>query len=46
MATISKVVSKVTHVTPLSSYSDKTNKWEGSDPMDIEDENTARSPKR
>ena len=46
MPGISKVVSAATYTTPMSSYSDKKNKQEGSYPMDIEYEDTARSPKR
>ena len=46
MLDISKVVSTATNVSPLAIYSDKTNKQEGSNPMDIEDEDTAMFPKR
>ena len=46
MPDISKVVSAATNITPLDSCYEKTNKWEGSEPMEIEDEDTARSPKR
>ena len=46
MPDISKVVSTATNVSPLASYSDKTNKQEGSNPMDIEYEDTTMSPKR
>ena len=46
MLDIFKVVSAATNVTPVASYFDRTNKRELSDPMDIEDEDTGRSPKR
>ena len=46
MPNVSKMVLAATNVTPLASYSDKTNKQDGSGPMEIEDEDTSRSPKR
>ena len=46
MPNISKLVSTVTDVTPSASYSDKRNKRESSGPIEIEHEDTAKSPKR
>ena len=43
---IYKVVSVATNITPLASYSNKTDKIELSNPMDIEYEDTSISPKR
>ena len=43
MHDISKVVLAAINITPVVNYSDKTNKQEGSNPMNIEDEDTSRS---
>ena len=42
---LSSIVAAATHVTPLASFSKKTNTRDFSDAMDIEEEDTARTPK-
>ena len=42
----SKLISAVENITLLANHSERTNKWDFSNAMDIEEEDTARTPKK